>query len=74
MFEWTTWWGTLAAVVIAFVIVALIAVFLMVINATVGKQAPLLRALIADASAWEEVSFKDPSLAPISYAHPAQAT
>jgi UDP-3-O-[3-hydroxymyristoyl] N-acetylglucosamine deacetylase len=33
----------------------------------------LLRALIADASAWEEVSFKDPVDAPISYAHPAQA-
>lgn len=34
----------------------------------------LLRALMADASAWEEVSFEDESEAPISYAHPAQAT
>ena len=33
----------------------------------------LLRALMADARAWEEVSFDDPALAPISYAHPAQA-
>ncbi|HEX7369427.1 MAG TPA: UDP-3-O-acyl-N-acetylglucosamine deacetylase, partial [Rhodanobacteraceae bacterium] len=33
----------------------------------------LLRALIADKSAWEEVTFDDPALAPISYAHPAQA-
>ncbi|ANB16596.1 UDP-3-O-[3-hydroxymyristoyl] N-acetylglucosamine deacetylase [Dokdonella koreensis DS-123] len=33
----------------------------------------LLRALVADASAWEEVTFKDDSNAPISYAHPAQA-
>ena len=33
----------------------------------------LLRALLADAQAWEEVSFDDPELAPISYAHPAQA-
>ncbi|TAN04385.1 MAG: UDP-3-O-acyl-N-acetylglucosamine deacetylase [Rhodanobacteraceae bacterium] len=33
----------------------------------------LLRALIADKSAWEEVTFDDPELAPISYAHPAQA-
>ena len=33
----------------------------------------LLRALIADAKAWEEVSFDDPAKAPISYAHPAQA-
>jgi UDP-3-O-[3-hydroxymyristoyl] N-acetylglucosamine deacetylase len=33
----------------------------------------LLRALMADATAWEEVSFKDPAKAPISYAHPAQA-
>jgi UDP-3-O-[3-hydroxymyristoyl] N-acetylglucosamine deacetylase len=33
----------------------------------------LLRTLLADASAWEEVSFEDASAAPISYAHPAQA-
>ncbi|HUD43203.1 MAG: UDP-3-O-acyl-N-acetylglucosamine deacetylase [Dokdonella sp.] len=33
----------------------------------------LLRALVADATAWEEVTFKDDSKAPISYAHPAQA-
>ena len=33
----------------------------------------LLRALLADRSAWEEVTFQDPELAPISYAHPAQA-
>jgi UDP-3-O-[3-hydroxymyristoyl] N-acetylglucosamine deacetylase len=33
----------------------------------------LLRTLMADAEAWEEVSFQDPALAPISYAHPAQA-
>lgn len=33
----------------------------------------LLRALLADSTAWEEVSFEDGSSAPISYAHPAQA-
>ena len=34
----------------------------------------LLRTLIADASAWEEVVYKDdPAVSPISYAHPAQA-
>jgi len=33
----------------------------------------LLRTLLADTSAWEEVCFDDPDLAPISYAHPAQA-
>ncbi|HEX7111440.1 MAG TPA: UDP-3-O-acyl-N-acetylglucosamine deacetylase, partial [Mizugakiibacter sp.] len=33
----------------------------------------LLRTLMADAEAWEEVIFKDPEAAPISYAHPAQA-
>ena len=33
----------------------------------------LLRTLLADASAWEEVIFNDPARAPISYAHPAQA-
>ncbi|HEX5353738.1 MAG TPA: UDP-3-O-acyl-N-acetylglucosamine deacetylase [Rhodanobacteraceae bacterium] len=33
----------------------------------------LLRTLLADKSAWEEVTFDDPALAPISYAHPAQA-
>ena len=33
----------------------------------------LLRTLIADRSAWEEMVFEDPSTAPISYAHPAQA-
>jgi UDP-3-O-[3-hydroxymyristoyl] N-acetylglucosamine deacetylase len=33
----------------------------------------LLRALLADKSAWEEVTFDDPAQAPISYAHPAQA-
>ena len=33
----------------------------------------LLRALIADSKAWEEITFMDPAEAPISYAHPAQA-
>jgi len=33
----------------------------------------LLRTLLADRSAWEEVTFTDPAQAPISYAHPAQA-
>jgi UDP-3-O-[3-hydroxymyristoyl] N-acetylglucosamine deacetylase len=33
----------------------------------------LLRALLADRTAWEEVTFADPAQAPISYAHPAQA-
>ncbi|HET9031924.1 MAG TPA: UDP-3-O-acyl-N-acetylglucosamine deacetylase [Dokdonella sp.] len=33
----------------------------------------LLRALLADKTAWEEVSFEDETSAPISYAHPAQA-
>ena len=33
----------------------------------------LLRTLIADSKAWEEITFSDPSEAPISYAHPAQA-
>jgi UDP-3-O-[3-hydroxymyristoyl] N-acetylglucosamine deacetylase len=33
----------------------------------------LLRTLLADRKAWEEVTFQDPAQAPISYAHPAQA-
>ncbi len=33
----------------------------------------LLRTLVADKTAWEEVTFSDPAQAPISYAHPAQA-
>ncbi len=33
----------------------------------------LLRALLANRKAWEEVTFDDPAAAPISYAHPAQA-
>ncbi len=33
----------------------------------------LLRKVLADADAWEEVVFEDPADAPISYAHPAQA-
>jgi UDP-3-O-[3-hydroxymyristoyl] N-acetylglucosamine deacetylase len=33
----------------------------------------LLKALLADAEAWEEVSFGNASTAPISYAEPAQA-
>jgi UDP-3-O-[3-hydroxymyristoyl] N-acetylglucosamine deacetylase len=33
----------------------------------------LLRTLLADRSAWEEVTYSDPARAPISYAHPAQA-
>ena len=33
----------------------------------------LLRTLLADAAAWEEVSFEDEAAAPISYVHPAQA-
>ncbi|MEO7198692.1 MAG: UDP-3-O-acyl-N-acetylglucosamine deacetylase [Dokdonella sp.] len=38
-----------------------------------GLNNTLLRALLADTSAWEEVTFDDESKAPISYAHPAQA-
>ena len=34
----------------------------------------LLRTLLANEQAWEEVTFDDASVAPISYAHPAQAT
>lgn len=34
----------------------------------------LLRALLADATAWEEVTFSDERQAPISYLQPAQAT
>lgn len=34
----------------------------------------LLRKLLADRTAWEEVTYQDPASAPISYAHPAQAT
>ena len=34
----------------------------------------LLRALRSETSAWEEVTFDDPAAAPISYAHPAQAS
>ena len=34
----------------------------------------LLRTLRAESDAWEEVTFEDPSKAPISYAHPAQAS
>ena len=33
----------------------------------------VLRALMADTTAWEEVTFQDPAKAPISYSHPAQA-
>ncbi len=33
----------------------------------------LLRKLLAQTDAWEEVVFSDPAKAPISYAHPAQA-
>jgi UDP-3-O-[3-hydroxymyristoyl] N-acetylglucosamine deacetylase len=33
----------------------------------------LLRALIADKTAWEEVTYPDTPEAPISYSHPAQA-
>jgi UDP-3-O-[3-hydroxymyristoyl] N-acetylglucosamine deacetylase len=33
----------------------------------------LLRTLLGDRSAWEEVTYSDPARAPISYAHPAQA-
>ena len=33
----------------------------------------LLRTLMADQSAWEEVTYQDTAAAPISYSHPAQA-
>ena len=33
----------------------------------------LLRTLVADSKAWEEITFTDSADAPISYAHPAQA-
>ena len=32
-----------------------------------------LRTLLADVTAWEEVTYEDNDAAPISYAHPAQA-
>lgn len=38
-----------------------------------GLNNTLLRAMLADRSAWEEVTFEDAATAPISYAHPAQA-
>jgi UDP-3-O-[3-hydroxymyristoyl] N-acetylglucosamine deacetylase len=38
-----------------------------------GLNNQLLRAMLADASAWEEVTFEDQAIAPISYVHPAQA-
>ena len=38
-----------------------------------GLNNKLVRAVLADSAAWEEVTFDDPALAPISYAHPAQA-
>ncbi|MGB4946492.1 MAG: UDP-3-O-[3-hydroxymyristoyl] N-acetylglucosamine deacetylase, partial [Candidatus Competibacter denitrificans] len=34
----------------------------------------LLRALLADQAAWEEVTFTDERQVPISYLQPAQAT
>ena len=34
----------------------------------------LLRELLAQPSAWEEVTFDDSEAMPVSYAHPAQAT
>jgi UDP-3-O-[3-hydroxymyristoyl] N-acetylglucosamine deacetylase len=34
----------------------------------------LLRTLLADSTAWEEVTFSDERQAPISYLQPAQAT
>jgi UDP-3-O-[3-hydroxymyristoyl] N-acetylglucosamine deacetylase len=34
----------------------------------------LLRDLLAQPSAWEEVTFDDTETMPVSYAHPAQAT
>ena len=37
------------------------------------RNLKLLRELLANSKAWEEVSFDDPAKAPISYAHPAQA-
>ena len=39
-----------------------------------GLNNRLLRTLMADASAWEEVTFDDSEAMPVSYAHPAQAT
>jgi UDP-3-O-[3-hydroxymyristoyl] N-acetylglucosamine deacetylase len=38
-----------------------------------GLNNRLLRALLADATAWEEVTFRDGSVAPISYAGTAAA-
>jgi len=39
-----------------------------------GLNNRLLRALLADESAWEEVTFRDESAAPISYAAAGAAT
>lgn len=46
MFEWTSWWGTLAAVGIVVVANILLAVILLVVKATAGKRVPWLGPLI----------------------------
>lgn len=50
MFEWTDWWGTVAAVVIALIANVILALVTWVVNATAGKRTPWLRDLIHDMS------------------------
>ncbi len=46
MFEWTSWWGTAAAIALALIANVALAIITMIVNATAGKRTPWLRALI----------------------------
>jgi small-conductance mechanosensitive channel len=50
MFEWTSWWGTVAAVGIALIANVVLALITWSVNATVGKRTPWLRGIIVSVS------------------------
>ncbi len=50
MFEWTNWWGTVAAVALALIANVVLALITWIVNATAGKRTPWLRDIIVSVS------------------------
>lgn len=50
MFEWTNWWGTIAAVALALIANVVLALITWIVNASAGKRTPWLRDIIVSVS------------------------
>ena len=57
MFEWTNWWGTIAAVALALIANVVLALITWIVNASAGKRTPWLRDIIVSVSPRRICSF-----------------